>query len=674
MKKFFYSAVLIVMALFVLSACSNRKEDVTTTEPVTENTTAETTEETTKAKKPETQLKFELESLPDIGEYKTGDVTNGYFYSEGALDEFRTNDKYGKILPYSDQFKEYISSPNYCYDDDFNVVRGKDSSSMGIEENFHKEGFITADGKIITEAVYDYTRALYDSVSDKVVYEAKIDADTLDKNKQEKTWLIAEDGSWMIPFEGDTEVEFLSFDKDGERTWWDQDDVAKQVILVDTLTNMYLYDFDGNKIFDFKKYKKGAWTVLGDSDLYEIVKFNDEMLAFTVFEGEKHYTGSVAYQFKNNKLVSRREGVPAERLEAELNHETCYINPDYDNYGLCYTSTGKFVNGGKADDVIRDYSMNLYYCIVNPEYDDDDNEDSQEKATVTVFNEKGEKQSSYKISDDIRDYWLYEFDDKSVFFDGIDFRDTLTGKKIKFNIDNDEEQESFDIIEFERNDGKTERYMGVETETMLYVFDGSFKQVLSFEKPTESLFDDGDWSEDYTGDFYFFGYDGNGEEENDEDDYEDEDDEYEDVSSLEYISVNMKDDLYFDDDIIVAVIPYYGVYCVDRKTDRRYTVSNSEVYEFESTEMKDGLLEILTDEEYEFYDEDDYKMYLFDYKTGELKSVMYSEIHSEDEDYYNDNVNWIDGREEYYTVNWHSGTIYNKKGKVIFRKVATEMN
>lgn len=112
----FFAAIL---SALLLCACGRTEGPETTVPDTTANTPA-----------PETVISydFRLKELPDIGEYKNKAASCFY---DAPLQEFRTSDDYGTLIPYQ------------------RADRGMDMGSIG------SYGFMTADGKVVTDTVYN---------------------------------------------------------------------------------------------------------------------------------------------------------------------------------------------------------------------------------------------------------------------------------------------------------------------------------------------------------------------------------------------------------------------------------------------------------------------------------------------------------------------------------------
>ena len=118
---------LLLICALLLCACG-RTEETVTTEPTTAPPT--TAAPTTKAPEPETVISydFRLKELPDIGKHQAKQAA--YFY-DAPLQEFKTSDRYGTLIPY------------------------RFSDNQSGYSSIRKYGFMTTDGKIVTAPIYE---------------------------------------------------------------------------------------------------------------------------------------------------------------------------------------------------------------------------------------------------------------------------------------------------------------------------------------------------------------------------------------------------------------------------------------------------------------------------------------------------------------------------------------
>ena len=117
-----------VVLLLTACACGRPAAEpaAATAEVLTEK---KTTEAATAEPLTETSYDFRLAELPDIGSYSAGKVS---CYYDAPLNDFRTSDEYGTIIPYLLHQTEVGDAPDVC-----------------------DCGFMTTDGRIITGPIYD---------------------------------------------------------------------------------------------------------------------------------------------------------------------------------------------------------------------------------------------------------------------------------------------------------------------------------------------------------------------------------------------------------------------------------------------------------------------------------------------------------------------------------------
>lgn len=128
LKRTFICAA--ILAALLLCACGRTEEAATETTAEPATAPPVTDAPTTEAPEPETVISydFHLEKLPDIGTYKA--KKNDCFY-DAPLKEFRTSDGYGTLIPYR--------------------LSGKETAVGQLD----RWGFMTADGKIVTDSIYE---------------------------------------------------------------------------------------------------------------------------------------------------------------------------------------------------------------------------------------------------------------------------------------------------------------------------------------------------------------------------------------------------------------------------------------------------------------------------------------------------------------------------------------
>ena len=199
----------------------------------------------------EQPVSFSLPSLPEIGSYTNKKPT--YFY-DAPLKEFRASDDYGQIIP-------------YC------VASNGEVSSCG---------FMTADGKIITDPIYSSVDVL--ESKGRFVYSARLKVFFFDNEeetegasvrsaKQNMTLLISSDGSKFIKLPEVTPVTGYDDSVFIECRIWAHDGGY----VGDTF---YLYDFDLNLVKDLTEYGIVNGNVTADSPDRFVVADWDKVMYF----------------------------------------------------------------------------------------------------------------------------------------------------------------------------------------------------------------------------------------------------------------------------------------------------------------------------------------------------------------------------------------------------------
>ena len=197
----------------------------------------------------EQPVSFSLPSLPEIGSYTNKKPT--YFY-DAPLKEFRASDDYGRIIPYCVASNGQVGS---C-------------------------GFMTADGKIITDAIYSSVEVL--ESKGRYVYSARLKVFFFDDEeetegasvrsaKQNMTLLISSDGSKFIKLPEVTPVTGYDDSVFIECRIWAHDGGY----VGDTF---YLYDFDLNLVKDLTGYGVVNGRVTADSpDRFVVADWEKEV-------------------------------------------------------------------------------------------------------------------------------------------------------------------------------------------------------------------------------------------------------------------------------------------------------------------------------------------------------------------------------------------------------------
>lgn len=130
-------------------------------------------------------LYFELESLPDIGEFVSQKKAE-YFFSDGAHSEFEPRDDYGAVMPYFagvDFYSEVIDEDITSEWTDYEPFTSYNSSY----------GLMTGGGKIITDSLWSGYRYYGFDENSGIFYLLRPT-----NNYDGETDIISADGSWII--------------------------------------------------------------------------------------------------------------------------------------------------------------------------------------------------------------------------------------------------------------------------------------------------------------------------------------------------------------------------------------------------------------------------------------------------------------------------------------------
>lgn len=197
---------------------------------------------------------FQLEHLPDIGEYKTDNLYRRRY--PDYTDHLIPSDDYGPLYIYCGEYHDYLGNEDYGYEDGYQI--GYTSGLYGL---------MTADGEVVTDSVYSYISSVeFDDDEDKFIYVLQKDTDYSDDyDYTYEMTLCAPDGSWAksitVGVESyitgicDNRIVLSSWDNEGPHT--------------------YIFDTKGNQIADFttdynsRNYSHG-YIVISDDE-----KFHD---------------------------------------------------------------------------------------------------------------------------------------------------------------------------------------------------------------------------------------------------------------------------------------------------------------------------------------------------------------------------------------------------------------
>ena len=282
MKK--ATAILCAVALAVcLCACGNTPEPPAETEAPTEAPAPQSPSDAE-------ETGFRLDHLPDIGGYRGAGTK--YYYGE-PLNEFRTSEDYGTVVPY--------------------VMRQK---KVGDAPDVLSCGFMTADGRIITGPIYDRIRSV--AAGDGMLYRAELKLlapepriPSYREGMTEAEWeayykayhqaemhvienrvcqFISADGSRCGSFSGSAEV-------------FTDESSGKTVITCDGYSGgsrtLKIYDADFNLMIDLTQplqwFLKDYSFFGGDANYYSLIGADDTGVAVAVnyYEKEGDYGGRV---------------------------------------------------------------------------------------------------------------------------------------------------------------------------------------------------------------------------------------------------------------------------------------------------------------------------------------------------------------------------------------------
>ena len=170
-------------------------EPTTTTEPATTPTTAAPP---TTAPAPEPAF-FSLKTLPDIGAF-VSDEKKAYFFPDGAHDSFEAREDYGEIVPYVAVAEKYFGGDWDFDDEGLNFDELDTELAARSESGFYvRFGFATADGKIITDGLFE-DMFRFEDASGAVIY-AAYPGQAFEMGGE--VYLITGDGSRVLHFEDD---------------------------------------------------------------------------------------------------------------------------------------------------------------------------------------------------------------------------------------------------------------------------------------------------------------------------------------------------------------------------------------------------------------------------------------------------------------------------------------
>lgn len=227
-------SITLLLTLFGCGKTPFAESDTTTSSAPTE--TVPTTETTTV---PDAEKAvFSLRTLPDIGAF-VSDEKKAYFFDDGAHDTFEPRKDYGKIVPYCTTEKYFATDWSYTDEETGEVYQGSTpEDESGYYERF---GFATADGKIITNGLYD-DLFCYEDETGAVLYVA------FPEQAYEmcgEMYLIAGDGSSCVHLtENDSELRVFDESENGS---------GKGLLLIRNYESerLRLMDFSGKVLYEY---------------------------------------------------------------------------------------------------------------------------------------------------------------------------------------------------------------------------------------------------------------------------------------------------------------------------------------------------------------------------------------------------------------------------------------
>ncbi len=231
MKKAITLVVTIPLLLAVLCSCSfgPKKPEETTapTEPAPQ-TTAAVVEESS-APSDDTPF-FRLAELPEIGPYYDGTVYKRM--TDRYVDSFKPSDQYGTVVPYIGDYRTYKS------------VYNGDDEDWSFNGKYPRFGLMTADGTVITDAVFDYAY-----IDNGLIFLSRSGMQG-GKESFHKT-ILPVSGKWVI--EADCEY---------EESLWTYSSVKDQRIVLFEYESRTadVYDYNGKKLFTKKNIEQFEGT------------------------------------------------------------------------------------------------------------------------------------------------------------------------------------------------------------------------------------------------------------------------------------------------------------------------------------------------------------------------------------------------------------------------------
>ncbi len=230
MKNKLTLVVIVPLLLFVLCSCSfpHKQPDEKTTEPTAPPVT-ETASAAEESSAPQADaLFFRLAELPEIGPYYDGIIYKRM--SDQYVDAFQPSSRYGAVVPYIGDYRPYKS----VYSEE----------ETGFDGNYPRYGLMTADGTVITDAVYDYAYT-----SDGLIFLSQ-SAMKGGKESFHKT-IVPFSGKWAI--EKDCAYE--------ECLWTYASEKDQRIVLFDYDSGVAeVYDYNGKLLFTKKNVEQFEGT------------------------------------------------------------------------------------------------------------------------------------------------------------------------------------------------------------------------------------------------------------------------------------------------------------------------------------------------------------------------------------------------------------------------------
>ena len=333
---------------------------------------------------------FMLDSLPDIGEY-VDDIVYDRMYPE-YRESIKPGQNYGQLVPYVGAFRDYH-------------MVNMDGQWSDFTTTVSKYGIMTADGQIVTDAVFDWVNVTEFTGGEYILEFYQGDSDGYGA---EKMLFCNSDGSWVMEGDAGLSFNFASW-QEGFIICTDYSQVDYQ--RADRGPSVSVFDRQGNKLYSLSNCE--VLGTEGFCDGYLPVYFFTNYLSYDYEVYFVDTAGRIAFRNVHPNEGFQNGLAPAQSDETGL-------------WGL-FTASGNWLIPPKYDAISKDGEYYIatsgsVYAIYN-----------EQGATVASFS-ANHADEQYLLIIDGHFYWeSYTYSSQRVFTNALTgqiLRHAETGKPV----------------------------------------------------------------------------------------------------------------------------------------------------------------------------------------------------------------------------------------------------